>query len=67
MPKIELTGLSSTGSKHGLLVERDEKGAARFVVTGNNGKRHAAVALTPGDTEKIATFLSPRADGSWED
>ena len=52
-------GLSSTGSKHGLMIESDGLDT-RFVVTGANGKRHAAVGLTLEDTKEIVRWLEDR-------
>lgn len=43
---VQITGKSSTGSPHGLLVEAEPTGGLRFTVTGHDGKkRHAAVIL----------------------
>ena len=56
-PRVFREGLSSTGSKHGLLVEPGKDGI-RFVVTGVNGKRHAAVTLAYGDTANVVDWLT---------
>jgi hypothetical protein len=40
------TGVSSTGTPHGLLLERESDTHVRFTVVGHDGKkRHAAVIL----------------------
>ncbi|ACU41835.1 hypothetical protein SEA_MORROW_89 [Mycobacterium phage Morrow] len=47
---VQITGKSSTGSPHGLLVEAEPTGGLRFTVTGHDGKkRHAAVILPVGE------------------
>jgi hypothetical protein len=66
-------GPSSTGSTHGLLIETtiDTNGdgppretGVRFVITGANGKRHAAVRLSFSDTTDVSKFLGEVVDGS---
>jgi hypothetical protein len=66
MKTIERTGSSSTGSKHGLRVEMAAHGV-RFVVTGVNGKRHAAVLLGIGDSADVAKALTDYLYGSGDD
>jgi hypothetical protein len=52
----ELIGVSSTGTKHGLLIEQNDT-STRFTVTGNNGKRHAAVILDEVTADAALRFL----------
>lgn len=48
------TGVSSTGSAHGLLVETDGSGTVRFTITGHDGKkRHAAVTLSGAEAQTL--------------
>ncbi|AGK87561.1 hypothetical protein M045_gp82 [Mycobacterium phage HINdeR] len=53
------TGESSTGTPHGLLVERESDGRVRFTVVGHDGKkRHAAVILSKGETSTLIESLT---------
>jgi hypothetical protein len=48
------TGKSSTGTAHGMLVERETDGALRFTVVGHDGKkRHAAVILSVAEVSGL--------------
>ncbi|BBC53800.1 hypothetical protein [Mycobacterium phage PP] len=54
---VQITGTSSTGTPHGLLVEVEPTGGLRFTVVGHDGKkRHAAVILP--QAEVSAALLS---------
>jgi hypothetical protein len=53
---LTLLGVSSTGTKHGLLIETCTNDV-RFTVTGANGKRHASVILADADGDVISMFL----------
>lgn len=55
--KIELDGQSSTGSRHGLLIEEGEESQIRFTVTGANGKRHASVLIDTYQVDLAFNFL----------
>ncbi|AJD82502.1 hypothetical protein SHEEN_84 [Mycobacterium phage Sheen] len=52
------TGKSSTGTPHGLLVERENDGELRFTVVGHDGKkRHAAVILSKGEVVSLTDAI----------
>lgn len=60
------TGVSSTGSAHGLLVETADDGTVRFTVTGHDGKkRHAAVTLSNAEAmtllDSVAAYVAERS------
>jgi hypothetical protein len=56
--KMRWPGVSSTGSKHDLLVEYDEDaGSVRFVIIGNNEKRHAGTEITVNAAVEVGDFL----------
>ena len=59
----EWTGTSSTGSRHGLLVEEDAEGY-RFTVTGANGKRHASVRLDRTKVEEVHDWINQIEEGT---
>jgi hypothetical protein len=53
------TGVSSTGSAHGLLIETDGTATIAFTVTGHDGKkRHASVTLSHADVMTVIDTLS---------
>ena len=53
------TGVSATGSIHGLLIESSDTETLSFTVTGHDGKkRHAAVTLSNADVLTILATLS---------
>lgn len=53
------TGTSSTGTAHGLLIEREVNGSVRFTVVGHDGKkRHAAVILSDVETSGLLESLA---------
>ena len=54
----EFDGTSSTGSRHGLLIEESPAGI-RVTITGHNGKRHAAVLLPDTAVAALAEFITP--------
>jgi hypothetical protein len=54
---LKIAGLSSTGTEHGLLVESYD-GGYKFTVTGNNGKRHAAVLVDDFYITDIIDYLT---------
>jgi hypothetical protein len=58
-PTLGIYGLSSTGTKHGLLIEAYD-GGYKFTVTGNNDKRHAAVLIDDIDIPAIIDHLTPK-------
>ena len=62
MESIERIGTSTTGTKHGLMVDADvEAGSFRFCVTGVGGKRHATVWLSVAQSNEIAGFIQQYA------
>jgi hypothetical protein len=63
---VQRTGVSSTGTPHGLLIEREPSGGVRFTVVGHDGKkRHAAVILSDLDVlGLVATIGSAVTEGS---
>jgi len=53
------TGVSSTGTPHGLLIESENSDAIRFTVVGHDGKkRHAAVILSDRDIAGLLDTLT---------
>jgi hypothetical protein len=53
------TGASSTGTPHGLLLERESDSQVRFTVVGHDGKkRHAAVILSNVEATQLLEALS---------
>lgn len=59
------TGVSSTGSIHGLLIESADTDTLSFTVTGHDGKkRHAAVTLSNADVLTIIETLSAHIAGA---
>lgn len=58
------TGVSATGSTHGLLIETDGTNTLSFTVTGHDGKkRHAAVTLSDQDVATVIATLSAHIAG----
>ncbi len=52
------TGASSTGTPHGLLLERESDTQVRFTVVGHDGKkRHAAVILSVLEAKSMLEAL----------
>jgi hypothetical protein len=52
------TGVSSTGTPHGLLLERESDTHVRFTVVGHDGKkRHAAVILPVAEAKSLLEAL----------
>lgn len=55
---ISLPGLSSTGTEHGLQIDRFSTGEMRYTVTGRNGKKHAGVTLELAPLKEMADFFA---------
>ena len=55
---MEMIGTSTTGTKHGLMVDVDEDSSSiRFCITGVGGKRHATVWLSLTQANEVADLI----------